>query len=806
MQESQDSTQNDDPFLSAIESGDFEAVKKYLDDTTFNPGADDNKAFQLAAEKGHIDIVKLLLNDKRVDPAANKMNAIVLANQNNKFEALKLLLWNKRANPDPNIVFLWAVGHGHTELVKLMLIHPMVDLKIYGVKAIDLAAKNLDSEILKLLLSNEKVNPNPNSIFSQALTKKDDVVINISLKDPRLNLEKAVISAAESAEDKVLLLLLAKIRHSFKPTSLHGSDIMKNAAYFGHYFIVEALLRDGSVYPYGAIEAAVRGKHHGIVQLLLSDKRVVTCGKIDKCVFDFLIQKNDAQHLKILFENGCTFKEDNNRHFSDSKMKELALQDACINKNTKIVKVLLEHRCISLKLKKAIFLEACKSKDFIILKAFNESKSDDIGLVIDDGIKYVLNNKQTEYDQVINILLSHPEINLEKAILSAVESANVKVLIWLLAKSRHTYSLSSLYYSNSIGNAAYLGHYQVIEALLRDGRVYPYGAIEAAVKGNHYGIVQLLLSDKRVSTCKNMNKCVFDYLIKINDSQHLKILLENGCIFTDDKDKKFSDSEMKNQALRGACTNKNTEIVKILLQYGRIHFELKMKLFLTACKLKDIEIINTFFESNCEGIGRLVKDGIQYAFEHNQAEVVKYFLEKLPLPESFLNEKFQYACQNDHDGVVKLLLEHQRVRPEPDDLLSRLSRIVRYSKIEENAETYFPVDPTVNDNVGILSAAMNKITKVLALLVKDPRISVEVKDEAMRISATEYHDAAQKGDVVAENDHVADKKCHAKTFAVSACHKIGFFDSAHLPVQEEMPEDLCKYIRDLTIAATIQPK
>lgn len=821
MQDPHDSTQNNSQFIDAIERNDVESVKIFLEDATFNPGADDNKAFQLATEKGHIDIIKLLLNDERVDPAANKKNAIVLANKNKNIEVLNLLVYNDRANPNPSDSFLWAVGQGHAELVKLLLIHPMVNLKIYGVKGIDLATKNGDTQLLKLLLSDEKVNPSPNHIFSQALTKDDNKVVSILLNDPRLNLEKATLSAAESADVKALLLLLEKIRHSFKPFTLHDSDIMKNAAYLGHYFVVEALLTDGSVQPYGAIEAAVQGNHHGIVQLLLSDKRVSTCKNMDKCVFNFLIQKNDDQHLKILLENGCTFKDNKNRNFSDSKMKELALQGACISKNTKIVKILLKHGSICLKLKKSLFLEACRSKDIIILTAFNESECDDIGLVIDDGIKYVLNNKQIEDDQVISILLSNPKINFKNAILSAAESANVKVLIWLLAKSRHDYSVSSLHDSNIMRNAVNLGRYQVVEALLRDGRVHPFGAIEVAVKRNHYGIVQLLLSDKRVSTSKNMDKCVFNYLIQKNDAQLLKILLPNGCVFTDDKNKKFSDSEMKNQAFRDACTNKNTEIVRVLLQHGHVNVELINKLFLAACKLNDIKIINVFIESMCDDKGHIIidgmmRDGIQYAFDHNRTEVVKCFLEKLPFPESFLIEKFQYACQSDHDGVAKLLLEHQRPKPATDDILSKLFRLVGYSKSEENTELYFPVDPTSNDNIGIISAALHRSTKVLALLVQDPRISVEVKDEAMRISAQECYDeakksrvAAEKGDLADEKDHVSAKVGHAKTFAVSACHKIGFFDQNNvldLPVEEKMPEDIFKYIRDLTIAVTIQPK
>lgn len=820
MQDSQDSTQNEDPFLDAIERNDEDAVKIFLEDITFNPGVDDNKAFQLAAEKGHINILNLMLNDERVDPAANKKNAIVLANKNKNIEVLNLLVYNKRANPNPSDSFLWAVSFGHVELVRLLLVHPMVDLRIYGVKAISLVANNSDSQILRLLLSDEKVNPQPNYIFSQALTKKDDAVISILLSDPRLNLEKAILSAAESADDKVLLLLLAKVRRSFKPSSLHDSNIMKNAAYLGHYFIVEALLSDGTVHPRGAIEAAAEGRHPGIVQLLLSDKRVATCKNMDKCVFDFLIQENDDQHLKILLENGCTFKDSKNKKFSDSEMKHQALRDVCRNKNTKIVKILLEHGGISLKLKKALFLEACRSKDLIILKAFSESECDDIGLVIDDGIKYVFNDKQNEYDQVISILLANPKINFKNAIVLVAGSANDIALKWLLAKNRHAYALSSLDHSHIIKNAAYLGHYEIVEALLRDGRVHPYGAIEFAVKGKHYGIVQLLLSDRRVSTCKNMNKCVFDYLIKKNGSQLLKLLLSNGCVFTDDGNKKFSDSEMKNQALRNACDNKNTDIVKIFLQHGHIHIELIKIIFLTACKRNDIEIINVFIESMCDDKGcvstdGILRDGIQYAFDHNRTEVVKCFLEKLPFSESFLNEKFQYACQHDCDGVVKLLLEHQRPKPATDDILSKLSRLVWHSKSEENTETYFPVDPTSNDNIGILYASLHRSTKVLVLLVKDPRISAEVKDEAMRISAQECideakkgHVAAEKGDVADEKEHVAAKVGHAKTFAVSACHKIGFFDSTNvnIPLQEEIPEDIFKCIRDLTIAVTIQPK
>lgn len=118
-----------DCFLMSARSGDVNNVLILLNDTRVNIGIFNNYAFKSAIKKNHINVVKILLNDKRIYNNVDLKNICV-------GDSCKI---------------------GNYCIVKLLLNDKNIDPSINNNQAIKLAYKNNDFEIIKMLLSNDKV-------------------------------------------------------------------------------------------------------------------------------------------------------------------------------------------------------------------------------------------------------------------------------------------------------------------------------------------------------------------------------------------------------------------------------------------------------------------------------------------------------------------------------------------------------------------------------------------------------------------------------------------------------------------------
>lgn len=119
--------------------------------------------FKEAIEKNNLTKIQLLLNDNRFDPSAYNnyytLFAIVFASQNGHSDIVKLLLSDPRVDPtdDNNFSIIMASKNGHREVVKLLLNDNRIIPAKYSNYAIQQACQNGHTDIVQLLWQNKKV-------------------------------------------------------------------------------------------------------------------------------------------------------------------------------------------------------------------------------------------------------------------------------------------------------------------------------------------------------------------------------------------------------------------------------------------------------------------------------------------------------------------------------------------------------------------------------------------------------------------------------------------------------------------------
>jgi len=95
--------------------------------------------FITACQKGDLGAIKTLL--EKCDPADNNNEAIRVAASNGYTEIVKVLLQDNRVNPadENNHAIIWAALYGHTDTVKVLL----QDTRVDATMGIVCARKNL---------------------------------------------------------------------------------------------------------------------------------------------------------------------------------------------------------------------------------------------------------------------------------------------------------------------------------------------------------------------------------------------------------------------------------------------------------------------------------------------------------------------------------------------------------------------------------------------------------------------------------------------------------------------------------------
>ena len=112
-----------------------------------------------AARNGDLEMVRLLINE--VNPATRNNCAIRMASLHGHSEVVKLLLQDERVDPtaDDNYAIHGASYNGHVEVVRLLLQDERVDPTVINNASIIGASQYGHTEVVKLLLQDGRVNP-----------------------------------------------------------------------------------------------------------------------------------------------------------------------------------------------------------------------------------------------------------------------------------------------------------------------------------------------------------------------------------------------------------------------------------------------------------------------------------------------------------------------------------------------------------------------------------------------------------------------------------------------------------------------
>jgi ankyrin repeat protein len=209
------------------------------------------KVFLYAVEHGHTSVVELLLADPRVDKASID-----------------------HANRLGRTALMHATSSGHTSIVELLLADPGMDkdsidhTDIYGSTALMRAASNGDTSVFELLLADPRVD-------------------KASIDHGSLDGETALLRAASNGQASILELLLADPRvdkASIDHANQDGWTALMCASNNGRTCIVELLLADPRVDKASIdhvdqcgqtalMRAAISGRT-SLIKLLLADRRV----------------------------------------------------------------------------------------------------------------------------------------------------------------------------------------------------------------------------------------------------------------------------------------------------------------------------------------------------------------------------------------------------------------------------------------------------------------------------------------------------------------------------------------------------
>ncbi|ORY41533.1 hypothetical protein BCR33DRAFT_739570 [Rhizoclosmatium globosum] len=194
-----------------VENGHFEVVNVLLSDGRVNPN--DCNALSRASKKGRLDIVERILEDPRTDPSLDNNAALLSAGHGHYKHILERLLLDPRINVtrDNNRLFIDSCASQYLLLIEYLLAAGRADPATQDNKALKHAIRHHHINVIRTLLADSRIDPNfeNQAIFSMAASA---VVIQIFLQDPRMTLlpERASIfvQAINNKRSDIVQLLL----------------------------------------------------------------------------------------------------------------------------------------------------------------------------------------------------------------------------------------------------------------------------------------------------------------------------------------------------------------------------------------------------------------------------------------------------------------------------------------------------------------------------------------------------------------------------------------------------------------------
>jgi ankyrin repeat protein len=201
-----------------------------------------------------------------------------------------------------------AAQFGSQEAVKLLLSYP--GMQPYAINyALKQAVRNNHPEVVRLLLADERVDPNYDDeiVMQTAASMSDLATVAALLTDKRVRVTKEnVISSVSNKNRGVFALLLSKLRDRHLDDAIFMRRLFQAACEVGTIESVELLLDQPDVkvdaYESKAFIGAVDNRNYDVVELLLEDGRLNPATKGDSAL-KTAISLRDLDMIEILLSD-----------------------------------------------------------------------------------------------------------------------------------------------------------------------------------------------------------------------------------------------------------------------------------------------------------------------------------------------------------------------------------------------------------------------------------------------------------------------------------------------------------------------
>jgi ankyrin repeat protein len=272
---------------AACKKGQLPVVRCILDDYDVDPSDQKNIAFLMACKHGQLDIVVYLLKDKRVNPTAEGSAGFTSAIENGHMHVVRLLQDDARmggvGDGIASEAFSKACAKGQVAMVRFLcdpntgIVNPSANDN----DAVIRASANGHSEVVKLLLEDERVDPaarDQEALCAACSISHDEYKSDDEAGDSDKNTgpdDCATQERHHKGATEIVRLLLQDYRVD---PGVNENMPLGQACREGHTEIVKLLLAHDGVDPAGdgnyAVIAAAMSGHTEIVRLLLADPRV----------------------------------------------------------------------------------------------------------------------------------------------------------------------------------------------------------------------------------------------------------------------------------------------------------------------------------------------------------------------------------------------------------------------------------------------------------------------------------------------------------------------------------------------------
>ncbi|KAJ3294042.1 hypothetical protein HDU79_011625 [Rhizoclosmatium sp. JEL0117] len=315
-------------------------VKAVFEGLNYQPT---NQFLCWACELEHIEVVDICLKNPLIDVSGHRNAALDVAHASRNSHIVKLLLKDPRfdrMNFQRGITYLNLLClYGMYEELQSWILDPRIDPSVDNSLALYLGVDVGHLEIVDILLSDGRANPNDRNVLQWG-AKKGRVgiverILQDSRVDPSLHNNFALLSAVGENHTPVIQRLLSDSRIN---VTRDDNALFIEACRCRFMPLIKALLLDGRSDPTArenqALKHAIRHHHSLVIDTLLADPRIdpkfENCAILSMSVPNYLI-RTFLRHsrMNLLSESARVLVEAINNNRSD--IVQLFLWDGQIN-------------------------------------------------------------------------------------------------------------------------------------------------------------------------------------------------------------------------------------------------------------------------------------------------------------------------------------------------------------------------------------------------------------------------------------------------------------------------------------------